>query len=248
MAWTWYDSTIIRIKDASPNTKRFWLEVEGLEKFDFQPGQFITMDLPIHEKRLKRWRSYSIANCPGGSNILELCIVFLEGGAASKYLFQEAELGTKIKFKGPTGAFVLPKTIETDLALICTGTGIAPFRSMILDLYEQQKNYRQIHLIFGTRHIEGILYRQEIERLLSQMPGLKYSVALSRAEQLPEALDKEHFYSGYVHQIYEQIYGQVRPDIHFYLCGWSNMVDEANDRLVNQLGYDKAQVHSELYG
>ena len=248
MAWTWYDSTIIRIEDASPNTKRFWLEVEGIDQIDFQPGQFITMDLPIHEKRLKRWRSYSIANRPDNSNILELCIVYLDGGAASKYLFEEAVIGTKITFKGPTGVFVLPETIETDLVFICTGTGIAPFRSMILDLHKKQTPHHHIHLIFGTRFEEGILYRLEMEELLSQMDNFQYSIALSRAEGLPTAIKNETFYKGYVHQIYERDYAQTRPNINFFLCGWSNMIDEASDRLINQMGYDKSQVHCELYG
>ncbi len=247
MAWTWYDSKIIRIEEETPTTKRFWIEVAGVEQLDFQPGQFITMDLPIHEKRLKRWRSYSIANPPDGSNVLELCIVYLEGGAAYKYFFEEAKVGTPIKFKGPTGVFVLPKVIETDLVLICTGTGIAPFRSMILDLQQQQKTDQKIHLIFGTRFEEGILYRKELEQLLSEMDQFQYSIALSRAEDLPIALASQEFYKGYVHQIYEQAYGQIRPDLHFYLCGWSNMVDEATERLKG-LGYDASQIHCELYG
>ena len=115
MAWKWYDSQIIRITDESPNTKRFWVKVEGEEQIDFEAGQFVTMDLPIHEKRLKRWRSYSIANAPDGTNILEFCIVYLEGGGASEYLFKEAQIGTLIRFKGPSGTFVLPTSINLSL-------------------------------------------------------------------------------------------------------------------------------------
>lgn len=248
MAWTWYKSKIIRIEQEAPNTRRFWLEVPELEKVDFTPGQFITMDLPIHEKRLKRWRSYSIANRPDGSNILELCIVYLEGGLASNYLFNEAKIGTEITFKGPVGAFILPKTIDSDLVLICTGTGIAPFRSMILDLHQQQKTHRNIHLIFGTREESGLLYRAEMEKLQEAMPNFQYSVALSRAEILPTAKGKGQFYQGYVHQIYQTLYPQVRSDVQFYLCGWSNMVDEANETLVKKMGYPSSQVHCELYG
>ncbi|MEM8906297.1 MAG: FAD-dependent oxidoreductase [Bacteroidota bacterium] len=248
MPWTWYDSTIIRIEQESPNTKRFWLEVEALDQFDFTPGQFITMDLPIHQKRLKRWRSYSIASVPAGNNIIELCIVYLEKGAASQYLFETARVGTPIKFKGPAGAFTLPKTIDSDLVLICTGTGVAPFRSMILDLQKQGKSHRNIHLIFGTRREEGLLYRQEFEQLLRDMDQFQYSIALSRSEHLPSAKPGQDFYPGYVHQIYEQYYAKLRSDVHFYLCGWSNMVDEAQKRLTEDLGYAPNQVHCELYG
>ncbi len=240
MPWKWYDSTVKKIEDASPNTKRFWLKVE--EPLPFTAGQFVTMDLPISEKRLKRWRSYSIANAPEPEGqLLEFCIVQLEGGAATRYLFEEVEEGSNIRFKGPSGTFVLPQPIEKDLVLICTGTGVAPFRSMIHHIREAGLAHRNIHLIFGTRYADSILYRHEFEALEQTMPNFKYSIALSREENWEG-------YRGYVHQIYQEHYSEVRPDVDFYLCGWSNMIDEAVAKLILEMGYNKSQVHYELYG
>lgn len=241
MATTWHIGKVVRIEDQSPTTKRFWLEVDGEETFDFRAGQFITMDLPIGERRNQRWRSYSIANAPNGSNLLELCIVHLDSGLASGWLFNEAKIGTDIKFKGPDGTFTLPDEIEKDLVLVCTGTGVAPFRSMILDVFHKKIPHRGIHLIFGTRTSDGILYQQEFEELAQKMPGFRYSVALSRAQQ-------NGFHSGYVHDIYLKNYEEKRPDITFYLCGWTEMVDEAVANLIVKMGYDRGQVKYELYG
>ena len=61
---TWLKGKIIRITDETNDTKRFWVEVPEVDKFDFIPGQFITLDLPIHEKPDKRRRCYSIASSP----------------------------------------------------------------------------------------------------------------------------------------------------------------------------------------
>ena len=248
MPWKWYDSKVTRIADASPTTKRFWVEVEGEEQPDFKAGQFVTMDLPIHEKRLKRWRSYSIANAPQCSKELEFCIVHLEGGAGTHYFFNDVEVGTPIRFKGPSGTFCLTETIEKDLVFICTGTGVAPFRSMIGDIVLQKKAYKNIHLIFGTREEEGILYRDEFEELMDDMPNFRYSVALSRAKELKPADFKFDLHLGYVHPIYMEEYSDVRPDVDFYICGWSNMIDDAVTNLFVKLGYDKSQIHYELYG
>jgi len=241
MPWKWYDSTVIKIEDQTPNTKRFWLEVPKEEKIAFQAGQFVTMDLPINEKRLKRWRSYSIANAPDDSNVLEFCIVYLDGGAGTKYLFNEVKAGSPIRFKGPSGAFVLKEPIEKDIVFICTGTGVAPFRSMLWDIYHQQKPHRKIHLIFGTRKKEGILYQDELELLEKKLEGFSFDVALSREEDWKG-------YKGYLHQIYMEKYKDVRDDVEFYLCGWSNMIDDAVANLIVKLGYDKSQIHYELYG
>ena len=179
----WYESKVVKIEDESPTTKRFWVELPASEKLTFRAGQFVTMDLPIHEKRLKRWRSYSIANAPDGGQLLEFCIVHLEGGAGTEYFFKQVEIGTPIKFKGPSGVFTLPKTIEKDLVLICTGTGVAPFRAMLWDLYKNQKPHKNIYLIFGTRYADGILYQKELEQLQSLIPKFKFSVALSREKK-----------------------------------------------------------------
>ncbi len=70
---------------------------------------------------------------PDESNVIELVIVYVEGGAASKYIFNEIKEGSVfLLYVAPQGIFVLPDEIaEKDVYLICTGTGIAPFRSML---------------------------------------------------------------------------------------------------------------------
>ena len=47
----WRKGTVIRILDETYNTKRYFIKVDELDKFDFKPGQFVTLDLPIHESQ-----------------------------------------------------------------------------------------------------------------------------------------------------------------------------------------------------
>src|ERR1043165_8106381 len=91
----WRTGKVIRIEDETYNTKRFWIEVSELDKFDFIPGQFVTLDLPIHEKPNKRWRSYSIASWPDGSNVFELLIVLLEDGAGTPWIWKNISVGSE---------------------------------------------------------------------------------------------------------------------------------------------------------
>jgi ferredoxin-NADP reductase len=234
----WQTGIVKRIEQATPNTRRYWVEVPDTQVFDFKPGQFVTIDLPIHEQRNKRWRSYSIASVPDGSNVFELLIVHLDGGLASGYIFDNIHEGSPFTFRGPQGVFVLPAEVEKDLFLICTGTGIAPFRSMLL--YMQQHNilHKNIHLIFGTRTQQDILYREEMAELQNKLPGFHYHVALSR--------ERWSGNTGYVHSVYERLCADKHP-ANFMLCGWRAMIDEAKQRIV-AMGYDKKAVHSELYG
>lgn len=241
MPTIWHTARIKQIEEIAPEVCSFILAVDGHEAFDFQPGQFITLDLPISDKRLKRWRSYSIASAPDGTNEIELCIVRNPTGLGSNWLFDQAQVGTELTFKGPDGAFVLPKNTDQKLVMICTGTGIAPFRSMIQAMVKGKAPLRPVHLIFGTRHTSGLLYGEEMEHLTSILPDFQYDAALSR-EQL------DGFYHGYVHEIYKAQYQNVTPDVKFMLCGWKSMVDDAVAQLIAEMGYAREQVVFELYG
>lgn len=246
MTTKWHEGHVTKIQDIAPNVKHFWLKLNDDKKLSFQAGQFVTMDLPIHEKRLKRWRSYSIASAPteGGDATLQFCIARLEQGLATSYLFEQIKINEAIRFKGADGTFTFREPIEQDLVFICTGTGVAPFRSMILDIFNRNIVHKNIHLIFGTRTSEDILYREEFEALARQYPEFTFDVALSR-----EPTDSNWLgYRGYVHQIYTAHYREVRPDVKFFLCGWSKMIDEAVAILWRDLGYDKSQILYELYG
>ncbi|HRI26819.1 MAG TPA: FAD-binding oxidoreductase [Chitinophagales bacterium] len=242
MLTAWQEAEIIDIQPEVAGTKRFFLRLPEVETLDFRPGQFMTFDLPIHEKRNRRWRSYSIASAPNGTNVLEFVIVLLEGGLGTEYLFNQASIGTRFPVRGPQGHFTLPESIEKEICFICTGTGIAPFRSMLQHIYQNNIPHKGLQLVFGTRLQENILYYNEMKELDQKMPDFTYHVALSR-EKNPDWTG----YKGYVHQIYENLYADKR-DAHFYICGWQNMIDEACQRL-HAMGYQrKINIICESYG
>ena len=234
----WREAKVIRIEQETPDTRRFWLELCGLEKFDFIPGQFITLDLPIHEKANKRWRSYSIASWPDESNVIELIIVLNPNGLGTNHLFNEIKIGSILSYRGPQGVFILKQPIEKDLFLICTGTGVAPFRSMVHHLLQTKATDRNIYLIYGCRKKNNLMYYDELRELEIKFSNFHYLPTLSREEWEGQ--------TGYVHDIYEQICLQKTP-ASFYLCGWKDMIDEAKERITN-MGYDKKDIHIELYG
>ncbi|MGV3766915.1 MAG: ferredoxin--NADP reductase [Chitinophagaceae bacterium] len=237
----WRTGRITRIEYATHNTKRFWIEIPELSSFPFRPGQFVTLDLPIHEQKNKRWRSYSIASRPDGSNTIELLIVLQEGGAGTAYLFHDVTLGDTVQLRGPQGVFTLPDPLDKDVFLICTGTGVAPFRSMALHLFHENIPHRNIYLVYGCRRKADLLYAAEMQELTSGMDGFHYLPVFSREAAVNDLR------TGYVHAIYESILSEEKRDALFYLCGWKNMVDEAKARLL-AMGYDKKVIHQELYG
>src|SRR6185312_8406668 len=212
MPQPWRTGTVIRIEQEAQQTRRFWIRIPDLSSFDFEPGQFVTLDLPIHERPAKRIRSYSIASWPDGSNVIELVIVLLEGGAGTTYLFNEIGVGSHLTLRGPQGVFTLPDTIERDLFLICTGTGIAPFRSMAHYILDKNVPHQDIYLIFGCRKFEDALYRQELTELAERIPRFHYIPTFSRENA---ASGGAMYRTGYVHPIYEELCCRKQPAYFF---------------------------------
>ena len=235
--WKWYDAKVVKIIQEAPLVKRFYLAVADTPSFTFEAGQFITLDLPISDKRLQRWRSYSIASRPDGGNIIELCVVKMPDGKGSTYLLEEVKIGTMLRFKGADGGFVLPKNLEKPLVLICTGTGIAPFRSMIQTIFAENIPHHSIHLVFGTREKNSILYEKEWAALSAAQPSFQFSAALSREKTA------EHHH-GYVHSVYSPT---ISVDNLYMICGWSKMIDDVVANLV-AAGVPLTQIKYELYG
>lgn len=234
----WRKGNVIRIEDETPYTKRYWIEVPELTSFDFIPGQFVTLDLPIHEKINKRLRSYSIASWPDGTNVFELVIVLDKKGAGTNYIFDEVRIGSELTFRGAQGVFVLKEPIEKDLFLICTGTGVAPFRSMVHHIHNKKIPHKNITLIFGCRTKDTILYYEEMKELAASVESFTYIPVLSR-----ETWEGR---TGYVHQVYEELCKDKKP-AGFLLCGWRGMIDDAKTRIV-EMGYDQKDIHVEIYG
>lgn len=241
MLQPWRTGIVTKIIDETPSTRRFWIQIPEVDLFDFKPGQFVTLDLPIHEKKNKRWRSYSIASWPDETNTIELVIVLLEGGTGTTYLFNEVKEGAELTLRGPQGVFTLPETIDRNLFFICTGTGIAPFRSMVHHIKRHNIAHKDIYLLFGCRLLCDTLYGGELRELQNELGGFYYMPTYSREK------DAEELRKGYVHAVYEEVLQHEKKPAYFYLCGWKQMIDEAKQRIL-ALGYDKKDIHLELYG
>lgn len=237
MAYQFQEATIIKIIDENDIIKRFFIKVPDEIPFSFKAGQFIMFDLPIESKYTNR--SYSIASAPSNDNIFELCIVLNPPGLGTPYMFENFQVGHKVKISKVLGKFVLPEVIEHDICFICTGTGIAPLRSQLIDIFNRKVPHKNIYMVFGNRWEKDISYRNEMEELEKQYPQFKFIPVLSRSNEGWKGK------TGYVHNVYEEIFSD-RRQAYFFICGWADMLKEARQR-IEAMGYDKKAIRFESY-
>lgn len=214
-----FSSTLLEVRQLTPTVKHLVFSTPS--GFSFLPGQYISLILTAGDKKIRRL--YSIASKPGGDTI-ELCIKIINGGVATP-IIDKLVKGDTVEFLGPLGEFVIKDSSkERDLVFIATGTGVAPFRSMVLELLEKGHD-KKITLIGGYRSYA--LY-EELKELEKEYPQFNYKTLLSP----------------------QRVQG-VLPEIsientNFYICGLKEMVNSVREILV-QRGVPMNAIHSEKY-
>lgn len=223
---------LVESREIAPATRHF--EFESPEwKAAFVPGQFLSVTATIGEDSITR--AYSIVSPPDG-NRFALCANLVQDGHLSPFLFS-LRSGDEIEFKGPYGAFILRRPVS-DSIFVATGTGIAPFRSMLLSQLAAHPD-RRFTLIFGVRHEQGLLYHAELTALAETHPNLEYRPTLTRPP--------EHWTgrTGRVQPHLMQALGD-RRDVDVYICGLREMVDDVRAKL-KEIGLDRKRIVYEKY-
>lgn len=104
-------------------------------------------------------------------------------GVCSNYLC-DVQVGDEIRLSGPNGKkFLIPTDASAhDYVFFATGTGIAPFRGMVIDLLENKVNSKVV-LVMGSPYATDLLYDDLFRRLAAEHPNFTYLTALSREKQ-----------------------------------------------------------------
>jgi CDP-4-dehydro-6-deoxyglucose reductase len=216
-------------------TKHFEFETADRSRFEFRPGQYITLDFNVHGDKLMR--AYSIASSPHHDNRFDLCLNLVLGGHVSPSIF-DLKPGDQVHFRGPFGQFVLREPPDPVTAFIATGTGIAPLRSMVQYLFQESCDC-EVWLIFGVREEADTLYRAEFERLAASHPNFHFIPTLSRPGE---------GWTGHAGYVQEQVerYLRGKLGLHAYICGLKKMVNDVR-RQLRAMGYSPKALSCEKY-
>jgi CDP-4-dehydro-6-deoxyglucose reductase len=234
---------LVESLEIAPGIRHFTFEVPEVDSLDFQPGQFVSLTAELAGKKITR--AYSLASAPTAGNRFELCLNEVNNGAFSPHLFA-MHPGDAVEMRPPLGTFVWRQDSK-DALLIATGTGIAPFRSMLQAYLIEDSP--QITLLFGVRNQAQLLYGAEFEDMARRFPQFRFWPTLSQPEgQLDSQPDSQSAWQGRTGRVQahlDEALGQ-RRDLDVYLCGMKPMVDDVRQRL-KDLGFDRKQIRYEKY-
>jgi ferredoxin-NADP reductase len=231
---TEFNCRVTAFKSLTPTV--FELSFETDHDLPFEAGQFVSVIIPgAGPKGRDLRRAYSIAS-PPESPALELCVKIVEEGPGTQFLYR-LRPNDQLRVVAPYGSFVYQKQTERNICFIATGTGIAPFRSMVMSKAFQEELPPKSFCLLGVRTEDELLYAD----LFNHVPGMKFIPALSQPNS-----EWNGFKGRVTH--YLQTLGNEFPwlNTEFYLCGHGGMINEVK-ALLTEKGVTKDSIHQEIY-
>lgn len=239
-----YTAKFLAGKWLSEQTRHMEFAVPEISRFDFQPGQFVSLLAPNPEGRIIT-RAYSIASAPRENSQFDLCLNRVESGFFSNLLCDLHE-GTELKFHGPHGLFVLRNPLR-DSIFVATGTGIAPMRGFLQWLFAEPARHqgRELWLVYGTRYETSIYYQEEFSALAKRFPSFHYIITLSRGGE--DWKGERGYVQEHVRKLLQSLPPEARANMDAYICGLNAMVSSARKLLQEEFGWTKKQILFERY-
>lgn len=210
------------------------------DKFKFTPGQYMEWTIP-HKKPDNRGvrRYFSISSSPGENNI-QLLVKFNNPSSSYKASLSNMQEGGEIIASSLSGDFVLPKDLSKPLVFIAGGVGIAPFRSMIKHIVDNNLS-SNIILIYVNRDLGEILFKDIFDA--ASKNGVKTLYSLTNKENIPQN------WQGLVGHIDENTIRQIIPDYKssvYYISGPWAMVQSC-EKALHLAGIKKSHIKIDFF-
>jgi ferredoxin-NADP reductase len=237
---SWQLASVTAIGDETPMVRSFTLSLPSWS--GHRPGQHVDLRLTA-EDGYSVERSYSIASEPERAGEVEITVERIDDGEVSPFLHDVVVVGDRLEVRGPIGGyFVWEAALGGPLFLVAGGSGVVPLMAMLRHR-SRVGSHVPTRLLFSSRHLEEIIYRDELDHLVSNADGLSVFHTLTRSQ--PPG------WPGFARRIDERMLVEVLEpmgiSVRAYLCGPTALVETAANALV-RLGLPPDRVRTERFG
>jgi ring-1,2-phenylacetyl-CoA epoxidase subunit PaaE len=222
----------------------FEIPTDQSTNFKYKAGQYLTIKADIKGESVRR--SYSLSSSPSIDTFLKVTSKKVENGKMSHYLYDHVNAGDVMDVMLPDGNFVL----ETDAiqsnryVLFAAGSGITPIISILKTALEEEPR-STVHLVYGNRNLENIIFYNELQSLTS-----KYSDRLSVQHIISQgAIDGGKNNTRITPEIVNAIVSEEQSNTAskvYFICGPEGMIQVTNEALKNA-GVDSKTIHIEHF-
>jgi len=222
-----------------PNVMTFSFVAPSGAWFQFKPGQFLTLELPVPDGPL--WRTYTISSSPSRPLSVSVTVKAQKMSIGTRWMLDNLRPGVRIKAKGPAGIFTLAPKPDRSFLFISAGAGITPSLSMLTFLFDRGIG-TDVILVNCARRPSEIIFRHQLERMAARVPSIKLHFIVKED-------DPYDIWSGYRGQFNQIMLGLIANDYlerDIYCCGPEPFMQAVRDILYS-LGFDMENYFEESF-
>ncbi|MCF0065501.1 ferredoxin--NADP reductase [Dyadobacter chenwenxiniae] len=210
------------------STLHFWHPLN--EVVAYRPGQFLTLLLPVDDKKIRR--SYSMSSSPYTDVSLAITIKRVPGGYASNLLLDSVKVGDTLEVMEPMGSF-FPKQSDDQtrqVVFIGAGSGVTPLFSILKSILMVEPE-SEVFLIYGSRNEASIIFKNKLDALQAKYgERLKVVHTLSQPSETWEG-EKGRLNKSHLLKMLEKLPTLNKSEAEVFLCGPDDMMEEAHRAL-----------------
>jgi NAD(P)H-flavin reductase/ferredoxin len=220
---------------AAPDVSVLQLRLAAGQRARFKAGQYLQIALPDGSRR-----SYSMANPPHESEMIQLHIRHVAGGQFSQ-IVPQLKSGDLLKVELPFGSFELAEASTAPMLCVVGGTGFAPVKSLLDDMLKKAI-HRPVTLIWGGRDRAGIYQMASVDRWLKSLPGFRFVAAV---EDAADAQSLGGFHGRVDSAVREHF--TTLDDFEVYCCGSPVMVSAVKKVCIEEHGLAPGYFFSDVF-
>ena len=207
--------------------------------FDYQPGQFLTLDLPLPGGLVQR--TYTISSSPSRPLSISITVKAQQASQGTRWMLEHLKPGVKIRASGPAGIFSFHRYPAAKYLFISAGSGITPMMSMTTWAWDSGQ-MPDIVFVHAARTPSEIIFRERLEQFANRVPGLQLRFTIEEA-------DPFRAWPGFRGRLSQIMLGLMAPDYldrEVFCCGPEPFMRAVREML-GALGYDMARYHQESF-
>lgn len=233
-------TTVERIEDLTHDIKGLRFRLPEGETIRFRAGQYMQLEsAPYGDVSDPTFRAYSISSAPKDNQAVELVVRLVPNGIVTTWVFEHLAEGQTAKLTGPYGDFFLRES-DREIIFIAGGSGLAPIRSIVLDMIDRGIEHRKARFFFGARGAADLYYVEEFKAIAEEHEWFEFVPALSRPER-----DDTGYETGLITDVVAKHY-ETLDNHEAYLCGSPGMID-ACIQVLSDKGMPEEMVHYDKF-
>ena len=240
----WADSDVAELvccsaQDVTHDVKNFVFAAPEGRSFEFEAGQFLTLQLEIGGEPVSR--CYTVSSPPTRPHRLAITVKRVQGGPVSNWLHDTVRPGTRVAALAPVGSFTMTDRPSSKYLFLSAGSGITPLMSMTRTLFDLGSD-ADVLFVHSARTPADIIFRRELDAMETLMPNLR----IVHVCESDYPSDRWPGLRGRLSAAHLQSLASDLAERVTFTCGPAPYMASVR-RILDSLGYDLRNYHEESF-